>query len=534
MDQQHHRTRKAGPSYVPQPRPRFIHPPRKTARTAAAGAASPIESLEDRRLMAATVSVVGRELRVVGDAQQRNRLSVDLRGSAVVVTANGVQRSFARSALASVSITGGAADDWIEVAKALTLPATIRGGGSYDVIQGGGGPDTVYGGPGPDSITGRGGRDVMYGEDGDDWISGTAGLDTAFGGPGNDKVVGLPDSTAPAARPPDDGPWPAPPELQPARPPDFALADTLVRQSIARRPPAPPAGREPWNQPAGRVVSWITVGGSGFGTRANRYVGWGANATHRKQGWAGYIRRVIQPQIAWGARRFALHNPFGVLIGQSMQFDQFLHARDGVAGAHNPLPWLYQDFVSAWSSLIRAQAAKGQPIEVIAYLGRLDGDPDFARLDPQEWAKRFSDSVRMPVEAGMSVGFDASSFTPADSPTFRAADLLRRDGVRVYTEARPRLDAPQWWDFPVISENNFWFRSDPARWPDSKRWAAPTNRLSGEILRIVQPANPNDWLKPGFGKKAALQILRDGNVAAVALDPIIQQGVKLRDLIAAV
>jgi hypothetical protein len=190
-----------------------------------------------------------------------------------------------------------------------------------------------------------------------------------------------------------------------------------------------------------------------------------------------------------------LHNPFGTLKGEAMQFDQYLHAE--AAG----LDWLTDDFVKAWRPLTRGD--DGPKIEVIAYLGRFQKDPEFQSLrkagDTHGWMQRAWRSVRAPLAAGMSVAIDSASVTPKNSPAYRFAALLRTIGVRVYIEPRPDANKPHWHDYPIISTDHHWHRANPANFKGAKH-KARNEQLTGEILRIVRnvegpPPLRNVWLR---------------------------------------
>src|SRR5688500_18347304 len=70
-----------------------------------------------------------------------------------------------------------------------------------------------------------------------------------------------------------------------------------------------------------RLISWHTIGYSSK-TVADRCVG----RDIKRIGWTGFVRRAVQPELEWGCRRVVLHNPFGCLPDENMQFDQVLHA----------------------------------------------------------------------------------------------------------------------------------------------------------------------------------------------------------------
>ena len=259
------------------------------------------------------------------------------------------------------------------------------------------------------------------------------------------------------------------------------------------------------------VVSWMTIGGSTT-VAADRGVGWNI----KTEGWQGFVDKVIKPQLAWGAKRIALHNPFGTLANEPMQMDQYLHARDA------KLNWLTQGFVEAWKPV----TASG--VEVIAYLGMMNGDADFAGTG---WKQRFLDSVRPALDAGMSIALDSAAVTTAGSITHQAAQLLRQMGVEVYIEARPAAGYSHWFDYNVISIDSFWDRSDPDRFADAVIWA-PNSVLKREVMRIIfsSPTGQN-WSQSGWVGAYSNDVIRSGHAVAAPVWRLMSEGVSLEDVI---
>jgi hypothetical protein len=89
-----------------------------------------------------------------------------------------------------IVILGGAGNDDLKIAVAITLPSEIYGGAGDDTIRGGGGNDILFGGADNDEIKARGAHDVALGETGNDLVTGGDGRDILIGGTGADKVVG--------------------------------------------------------------------------------------------------------------------------------------------------------------------------------------------------------------------------------------------------------------------------------------------------------------------------------------------------------
>ena len=154
-----------------------------------------LESLEPRRLLAASVAAVAGEdgVIVVTGTPRRDRISVVQHAPGVPeydVLANGGLVAQFGSASTGIRIGGRGGNDVLSVSLNITLACTILGGAGSDHITGGGGPDSIDGGPGHDALAGRVGTDRLLGRHGDDTLYGGDHDDTIDGGPGRDHLVG--------------------------------------------------------------------------------------------------------------------------------------------------------------------------------------------------------------------------------------------------------------------------------------------------------------------------------------------------------
>jgi len=96
------------------------------------------------------------------------------------------------SLISGFTINSDGGDDQVRVAREITIPVTLRGGGGNDLLVGGSGNDRLNGGEGDDRLIGGSGDDVISGSVGDDVLIGGGGDDTLRGGPGNDVLKGGP------------------------------------------------------------------------------------------------------------------------------------------------------------------------------------------------------------------------------------------------------------------------------------------------------------------------------------------------------
>ena len=152
------------------------------------------ETLEDRRLMSASVSLSGGELLVQGDAATADHgIRVNLtasRDSVRVAVAGSKAQTFDRDAVGSIRMIGTEGDDVLNLARTVNVPAYVNGLGGDDRIAGGAAGDTLDGAAGDDRITGNDGDDTLAGGAGDDRLAGNDGNDTLDGGADGDRLDG--------------------------------------------------------------------------------------------------------------------------------------------------------------------------------------------------------------------------------------------------------------------------------------------------------------------------------------------------------
>jgi RTX calcium-binding nonapeptide repeat (4 copies) len=95
----------------------------------------------------------------------------------------------AAPSIAGFEVNAGGGDDRVTVAKKVTVPVTMRGGGGGDLLAGGSGADKLIGGNGDDRLKGGPGDDMLIGGNGDDVLIGGPGRDVLRGGPGEDRLL---------------------------------------------------------------------------------------------------------------------------------------------------------------------------------------------------------------------------------------------------------------------------------------------------------------------------------------------------------
>lgn len=194
---------------------------RQLARQGRQGRRLSLESMEERRLMAADAYLAvidGVDTLVVDGTNSRDvvrfedagfnliRVSVkDQWGKLQRNDANQeVLRTFNRNDFERIKVNAlGGADD---VFNTTNVPMTADGGSGNDYLSGGSGADHLLGGWGEDKLLGNNGddllegggntdwlyggnhNDTLYGDDGDDWLYGQGHNDGLFGGNGRDRM----------------------------------------------------------------------------------------------------------------------------------------------------------------------------------------------------------------------------------------------------------------------------------------------------------------------------------------------------------
>jgi len=94
------------------------------------------------------------------------------------------QQSFGPPAggFSQIVIFGQGADDHIQIAGSISIPACVFAGGGNDHVKGGDGADVLVGGDGDDMLIGGGGRDLMIGGYGSDRLVGNTDEDILVAG----------------------------------------------------------------------------------------------------------------------------------------------------------------------------------------------------------------------------------------------------------------------------------------------------------------------------------------------------------------
>lgn len=217
-------------------------------------------------------------------------------------------------------------------------------------------------------------------------------------------------------------------------------------------------------------IGCFNIGYSG-GSVAHRNIGYNLHNI----GWMGFVEKWAKPLLDKGVTRIELHNPGGTLPGEDMQADQFIHARN--AG----LNWVAKDFAKAWKPITNQ-------IEVIAYLGLAHTDANLVDLKTRRhqkdnWLYRMWDSYRLPLDAEMSIGFDAIHNEPETSPEYHFVKMIEGLGFKTYIEPWPVKSRTHWFSSNHITVNSFLPFVNQS-------WAADESLLTGEKVVMINQGPP--------------------------------------------
>lgn len=226
-----------------------------------------------------------------------------------------------------------------------------------------------------------------------------------------------------------------------------------------------------------KIIGYWSAGWSADNPKT-RNVGWGIP----ENGWSGFIDQWIKPAIDLGFTRFEIHNPFGCLANEPMQFDQYIHAKNA------KLDFLTKDFAKSWRKIT-------EKYEVIGYLGIPAWDADFLNraqkpLLRDDWLRRMTESVNPILDAGMSLGMDSLAGESEHSHYTHFAKTIQALGTKVYIEPCVFQSQRHWMGTPTIITNQLY-------WVLNNIWNVPVKEHTGEFIQIlIAPENGGDWNNP--------------------------------------
>src|SRR5687768_3786957 len=161
----------------------LLSPETPIGSAARSAAPSVFEALEDRRHLAASITLSSGVLKLVGN-NTSTTISVTASGSNLIAKSGSLFRTVSTSSVSKIYVDGGTAGDRITIASNVYKPAQVYSGGGNDTVIGGSGNDSLYGGAGSDKLAGFAGNDYLNGGDGNDSLYGGAGDENGTGGSG--------------------------------------------------------------------------------------------------------------------------------------------------------------------------------------------------------------------------------------------------------------------------------------------------------------------------------------------------------------
>ena len=279
---------------------------------------------------------------------------------------------------------------------------------------------------------------------------------------------------------------------------------------------------------ADQLIGWANVGWS-----TNNSLTLNVNRILFVEGWKSYIRKQVLPQLRWGVRRFQVHNPFGTRAGTVMQFDQYLEAQQ------RGLTWLTEGFVESWKKVIEGHYTNGEPVEVIAYLGAINLDPDLTVLlregDLEAWQQLVDDSVQPLLDAGMSIGFDSASRLDADEIEFQYIKQLEESGTEVYIESWPDASKTHLLEMNIVAlERNIAARAEQRKRTFGPNRPAHRQELQAELVRMMtRPPEDGseDWSDIAWLIDDAANAISVGDTVALDTKTLESFGISMQDLL---
>ncbi len=160
--------------------PRFTRSPDRPSRRWAARPC--LERLEDRTAPAVTGFLSGGTLTVNGNVNTVNHifLTLDAAHNQILLSDGGAApiARFNNAAVSNIVVNANGVSNVVEIAQAITQPATLNGGPGNNILQAGGGPTTITGGTGVNRFTGGNGATVINATLGDNTVQGGNGTST--------------------------------------------------------------------------------------------------------------------------------------------------------------------------------------------------------------------------------------------------------------------------------------------------------------------------------------------------------------------
>jgi Ca2+-binding RTX toxin-like protein len=163
-----------------------------------------VEPVESRRLLAASIDLIGTTLLIRGAEVRANtivvasnsdgiHLDVSVNYTPAVGDPQTLTQQVTLAEVAMIKVRGGRQNDTITIGtdqSEISINARVNGLGGSDTITTSAGNDRIAAGSGADVVNAGAGNDLVFGERGNDSLNGGLGDDSLWGGIGEDSIQG--------------------------------------------------------------------------------------------------------------------------------------------------------------------------------------------------------------------------------------------------------------------------------------------------------------------------------------------------------
>lgn len=230
------------------------------------------------------------------------------------------------------------------------------------------------------------------------------------------------------------------------------------------------------NAIVGHNIAWSGGLPTGIDPEDIRNIGRGI-AEHGYQWW----HDATYPRLkTMGFTRFERHNPFGAESDEPMDLDQLLELQSTWWRAMRRYPGRLAKLSGGGWRAATLKHLTDAGCEAIDYYGTVKWDADMRKRedDYAAWHSRAIKSLKPSLDAGSTVGFDASSGLARDSWGYKLIRDLTNAGHRCVIEAWPNKDAKHLHDLPVLMK----YGHSYGTFQTSGK--SPGDQLTGEIMVV--------------------------------------------------
>lgn len=257
-----------------------------------------------------------------------------------------------------------------------------------------------------------------------------------------------------------------------------------------------------------------------------------ATRIRKDGGWSRFVEEEVYPTIEWieasgHTPTLQYHNPYGSRT--PMQSDAFVELQEDDFDL-----FVHEDmFERLTGDFVEVNRPIANAYELTCYLGSTKTDLDMRELLGQdtldEYIARFYESLKLPLDCNMSIGFDVGSLVDLYDPAYGEMIWIRnlmihgwyKDAMRgvwrpkqlVYIEAMPRKSRRHFWNWPMQAYlGTFRKQCVDRQWP---------NKVFPHFDADTESDSDPDWFTtPRF----CLQVRphwKDPNISAVQIQEVV-------------